>query len=243
MPMNLSRKYDAVLFDLDGTLLDIDDKAFESIYMGSLTQYFNDLIKPDELLQALWLATRAMIEDCDETQTNESVFYRVFERQVGTEAFQKLVEQFDNFYETDYRQLKNVSQPSDHMVDSVRFLTQQNIPMIIATNPMFPHIATSQRVAWAGLSDQDFLEVTTFESHSFCKPNPNYYRSILDRYGFDPTRCLMIGNDVQEDVNPARALGMDAWLIEDNLIDRDGKIECEWRGKRSELLNKLKGAF
>jgi FMN phosphatase YigB (HAD superfamily) len=45
-----------------------------------------------------------------------------------------------------------------------------------------------------------------------------YYRELFDRTGFDPTKCLMVGNNVGEDMI-AQELGCDVYLILRNLIN------------------------
>ena len=75
-------------------------------------------------------------------------------------------------------------------------------------------------MAWAGLQPEDFALITTYEEFSYAKPNLGYYREILLRIGKQPQDCLMVGNDVTEDMCAAE-LGMDTFLITDCLINKD----------------------
>ena len=70
-----------------------------------------------------------------------------------------------------------------------------------------------------GLADTDFDWVTDYENSHYCKPNPDYYREILTRFALDPRQCVMIGNDMEEDMQPAAELGMARFLITDCLIN------------------------
>lgn len=92
--------------------------------------------------------------------------------------------------------------------------------MVLATNPIFPAVATRKRVVWAGLSVNDFELVTTYENSHSCKPNPAYYREILQKIGVSSEACLMVGNDVTEDM-VAKTLGMKVFLLTDCLINKD----------------------
>ena len=94
--------------------------------------------------------------------------------------------------------------------------------MVLATNPLFPAIATGKRMEWAGLKAADFELVTTFENSSYCKPNPAYYRQILQTIGETPENCIMVGNDVTEDM-VARDLGMEVFLLTDCMINKENK--------------------
>ena len=94
--------------------------------------------------------------------------------------------------------------------------------MVLATNPLFPNIATENRIKWAGLSPDDFLLYTTYDNSCRSKPNPQYYTEITEKLGLDPKECLMVGNDVGEDM-VAEDLGMKVFLLTDCLINKTDK--------------------
>ena len=75
---------------------------------------------------------------------------------------------------------------------------------------------------WAGLAVEDFEWITTYENSRYCKPNPAYYKDILEKIGCDPAECAMVGNDVGEDMIAA-TLGMDVFLLTDCLINKAGE--------------------
>ena len=91
--------------------------------------------------------------------------------------------------------------------------------LALATNPIFPAIATETRMRWAGLDQGDFVLYTTYENSSYCKPNPAYYRQVLQKLGAHPQECLMVGNDAEEDL-VAESLGMKVFLITNCLINK-----------------------
>ena len=65
--------------------------------------------------------------------------------------------------------------------------------------------------------------VTTYEAETYCKPNLDYYRSILKRFGKKPEQCMMVGNDVEEDMMAAQAAGLSVFLLTDCLLNRKEK--------------------
>ena len=89
----------------------------------------------------------------------------------------------------------------------------------LATNPLFPSYATERRIRWAGLQPEDFELYTTYENIGCCKPNLAYYREILRRMKLPPEACIMVGNDVDEDIVAAQ-LGMQVFLLTDCLLNR-----------------------
>ena len=101
----------------------------------------------------------------------------------------------------------------------------------LATNPLFPSVATEHRIGWAGLKPGDFELYTTYENSSYCKPNPDYYRDVAARLGVDCSECLMVGNDAAEDMQAAQSAGMSAFLLTDCLINRrDLPVDCPHGG-------------
>jgi FMN phosphatase YigB (HAD superfamily) len=78
---------------------------------------------------------------------------------------------------------------------------------------------------------------TTYENSRHCKPNLDYYRDILDSIGANPEECLMVGNDVGEDMI-AKELGMKVFLLEDCIINKSGEdISAYPHGSFDELIN------
>ncbi len=81
---------------------------------------------------------------------------------------------------------------------------------------------TETRIRWTGLEPEDFEFFTTYENICWCKPNPDYYREVLRRAGLKGEDCLMVGNDVGEDMIAA-SLGMKVFLLTDCLINKAGE--------------------
>jgi HAD superfamily hydrolase (TIGR01549 family) len=128
---------------------------------------------------------------------------------------------FLDYYRNEFQNVKDVCgfAPEARLIIST--LQSAGKRVVLATNPLFPAIATLSRAKWAGLNPEDFALITTYENSAFCKPNPDYYREILGKLNLKPEECLMVGNDVQEDM-VARSLGMEVFLLTDCIINRDG---------------------
>lgn len=96
------------------------------------------------------------------------------------------------------------------------------------------------RIRWAGLDAGDFKEITTYEYCRYCKPNPEYFREILEKYELDPAECLMVGNDVEEDLAIQR-LGVRTYLVTDTMENRNGKTyKTDYTGTLNDLLEFIK---
>ena len=99
----------------------------------------------------------------------------------------------------------------------------KGLTAVLATNPIFPAIATESRLRWAGLSTDDFALYTTYENSTCCKPNPAYYKEILTKLNLQPEECVMVGNDVVEDTAALQAGISQVFLLTDCLINKDGR--------------------
>ena len=216
----------AILFDLDGTLLPMDQDAFVNYYFGLLCRKMQPYgYEPEALVKAVWGGTAAMVKN-DGSCTNEEAFWRYFLGIYG-EAAREHIPVFEEFYAKEFQQARAVCGFAPKAAEVLALIKERGLRRILATNPLFPAIATQSRVRWAGLSPEDFEFITTYENSSTCKPNPDYYREILQKRALEPQDCLMVGNDVGEDM-VARTLGMQVFLLTDCLINKEGAELSRW---------------
>ena len=225
----------AVLFDLDGTLLPMDQEVFVKDYLGRMAAFLAPHgYDPEKLIKAVWKGTGAMVKN-DGKARNEDVFWAVFDRVMERDgrADNAL---FDEFYQREFQKARNSCGFQPAAAPAVREIRSLGYRVILATNPLFPAVATQSRIRWAGLEPEDFEHITTYENARFCKPNPDYYREILGKLNLNPGDCLMVGNDVDEDM-VVETLGMKAFLLTDCLINRNqADISRYPSGGFSELL-------
>jgi len=210
-----------VLFDLDGTLLPMDYDLFIKTYFDLLAKKMATLgYEPEGLIKAVWKGTAAMVRN-DGTKTNEDTFWDVFCGIYG-ESAREHIPQFDDFYRTDFQKVKDVCGYTPEAAGTVRLCRELGLGVALATNPVFPLVATDSRIRWTGMTPADFDLVTTYENARYCKPNPAYYEDICRTLGVGPENCLMVGNDVSDDM-PAASLGMQVFLLTDCLLAPEGE--------------------
>lgn len=207
-----------ILFDLDGTLLPMDQDEFVKAYFGSIAKKLAPHgYEPNELIGAIWSGTKAMVKNSGK-MTNEQAFWADFCAHYGENA-RNDEPLFNEFYHSEFGKIQTVCGFDSRAAQVVYNIKARGMQVVLATNPIFPAVATRQRIAWAGLKPEDFLLVTTYENSNYCKPNPDYYRQILSKLNLDPEQCLMVGNDVGEDM-VAEKLGMKVFLLTDCLISK-----------------------
>ena len=207
----------AILFDLDGTLLPMDQEVFMKLYFGQLAVRLAPFgYEPKTLIDSVFAGIKAMVKN-DGSRTNEQAFWERFSEFHGQDC-RKDEPIFDAFYRNEFAKAKEACGVQPKAKEVIEFLKAKGKTIILATNPLFPQIATENRIRWAGLSPEDFLFYTTYEHSSYCKPNPKYYEEILNRAGLLPEECLMVGNDVGEDM-VAETIGINVFLLTDCLLN------------------------
>lgn len=208
----------AILFDLDGTLLPMEQDLFLKDYFECLVQKMAvHGYEPERLTQSIWACTEAMVQNNGQLN-NEEVFWEKFANIYGDNA-RRAEPTFRDFYLNEFQAIRHSCGFNACAADSIQKLKEQGYRLILATNPLFPAIATHSRIRWAGLTPDDFEWITTYENSSFCKPNPDYYWEILKRIKLQPEECLMVGNDVTEDMI-AEKIGLRVFLLTDCLINK-----------------------
>lgn len=210
-----------ILFDLDGTLLPMDQNTFVKAYFGGLAKRLAPYgYDSEKLIAAIWKGTGAMVKN-DGSKTNEAVFWDAFANIFG-ESVRADEPKFDAFYREDFDKVSVSCGYDKRAKETVDAIKARGFRVALATNPIFPSIATEKRMAWAGFKPSDFELFTTYENSCYCKPNPLYYKAVVDALNIDPEDCLMVGNDVDEDMI-AQKLGMKVFLLTDCLINKEEK--------------------
>ncbi len=210
-----------VLFDLDGTLLPLDQDVFIATYFkmlaGTMAKKGFD---PKQVVEGVTYGTMAMLKN-DGGAFNYERFWAAFSEFFGRDM-SVYIDDFDVFYRTVFENVKSVTYPDARAAECVRRLKAKGYTVAVATSPVFPEIATRRRLAWAGLNWEDFEIVTTYDNCTFCKPNPDYYREVLAKIGKTAEECLMVGNDVDEDMSTAQ-MGMEVFLLHPWVLNRKNK--------------------
>ena len=168
-----------ILFDLDGTLLPMDQEAFTTGYFKLLAKKLAPYgYEPKSLVDAIWAGTAAMVKN-DGSCTNEQAFWKKFAAIYGEEKCQ-----------SDQGAFSRISTP---MSSTPRATSAALIPRRWRRSISSKSAATALRwrrirsfptwrrrtaIRWAGLVPEDFEIYTTYEASTFCKPNPAYYLEV-----------------------------------------------------------------
>ncbi len=217
-----------ILFDLDGTLLPIKQETFVGAYFGEVVKRFAPYgYTKDQLVGSIWAGTKEMIKN-DGTRTNHEVFWDKFSELLG-EGVLKLLSEFENFYETEFHKVRELVPEGYSVRGLLDELKSMGMTLALATNPIFPRVASVSRLSWIGASMEDFSYVTTMENSSYSKPNLKYFEELLKTLGKTPKECLMVGNNAVEDMCVSK-LGCPVYLANDTIENESGVDITQYPG-------------
>lgn len=207
----------AVLFDLDDTLLGNHMDTFIPSYFQLISQHAEPYLPGNIFLQELMIATQAMMSNLDPAVTNREAFWQMFQQRNGMDP-QELEPVFHEFYLGKFEELAGLTQFRPSAAPLVEACMDQQLEVVIATNPMFPKVAVDARLRWAGLpvDTYDFRLVTTYETSHATKPHQAYYQEVLDEIGCAPQHAIMVGDDWERDIVPASDMGLFTYWISQN---------------------------
>ena len=203
--------YKAIMFDLDGTLLPLNQKEFVKEYFKLLAKDTSSYLSFESLYSSTFLGVEAMVKN-DGKLLNKEVFWKVFEKAsaISSMVFEPIC---DNFYRNGFKKAKDLTHENPLAKKALDIAHQKADKVILATNPVFPLIAQETRLDFIGLKASDFDYITSYENVGFAKPNPKYYLDICKKINCNPEECLMIGNDEYEDMYASSVVGFDTYLV------------------------------
>jgi FMN phosphatase YigB (HAD superfamily) len=205
-----------VLFDLDGTLLDIDIDGFLGDYFGALGPVVSDVmgndVEPSIGLRAIIEGTSAMVES-HPSRTNQEVFNERFRELTGVDLdLEEFALPFERFYSEVFPTLRKSIGPHDGARNVVETALDLGLRVAVATNPIFPLSAIRERMRWAGVDDLPVHAVTSYENMHATKPSTAYYLETAALIGATTTECLMVGDDRVLDMSAAD-IGMKTFYV------------------------------
>ena len=220
--MRADKKFDAILFDLDGTLIHLPQEEFSRGTTLLMAKVLSPALGiPEKVIaEGLIRGVEAMIRN-DGSRGNYDAFFDAWEAATGAspECRAEADALFNAYYQNEFRSFKAITTENPFVPEVLSNARRLADRVILATLPVFPACAQEVRLSWIGLSPLDFDLVTDFSNCRFSKPDPRYFSDICAAFSLDPARCLMVGNDVCDDILPALSVGMSAYLVTDCLLN------------------------
>lgn len=215
-----------IFFDMDGTLLPMDGVTFAKVYFKVLTKkMLPHGYEPEDLINGINAGITAMQYN-DGTRRNQDIFWEEFVKVTGERV---LTDRplFEEFYAVDFQRISSSCGYTPEAKRTVALCRELGYRVVVATEPIFPLTAMESRLRWAGIEPDEVDFITSYETSGYCKPDLGFYQELLDRFHITANECVMVGNDVGEDM-PAGELGMKTFLLTDCLINKENADINQW---------------
>ncbi len=201
----------AVLFDLDGTLLDIDVDSFIETYTRSLAA---KLVPEDQErgLAVLAGSTYAMLAP----EVNEDSNQVCLLRKLSDALDRSPAELWRSIHQLSKEilpGLKEMAKPITGAAQVVREIHERGLKVVVATMPIYPRDVMLERLRWAGVRTDWVDHVACLEANRSAKPHRSYFLEMADAVGAAAEECLMVGDDEDQDM-PALDAGMAVHLVQ-----------------------------
>lgn len=236
-PLNLDA-IEAVWFDLDGTLIDVDMERFIPVYLRRLAERLRPHAEPQRTLHTLRTATMAMLGKTGGDGSLEALLRGLLESELQL-PWQAYQDALADFCRDDLPELQPLVRPHPLARQLVESCVANGWQVVLATNPIFPREVVEARLAWGNLDDLPFRPVTSYENSRHCKPHPGFFHDLLALLELPAHACLMVGNDSSHDL-AAGQVGMPTCLLTTWRIDREPRYRADWEGSHPEFLGQLR---
>ncbi len=222
-------KYDAVIFDLFGTLVDI----------FSLEEYREFL---RDMCAVLGVSPADFMSRWDEKADDRALGRIPVAEQLGVLCDELGVEvtpaQLARAVEMRVDFVRDVLVPRDDAAATLAALRERGLKVGVISDCSEEVVAAWPRTPFAPLVHEAVLSAAV----GMKKPDPAIYELACRRLGVAPEKCLFVGDGGSRELTGATAVGMDAVLIRvpsdhgDNTFRRDAE---EWEGLRVAALREV----
>lgn len=204
----------AVLFDLDGTLLDRHHSLI--VYLHQLLNRRADLLGH---LPQMEFIERVVDYDARGHKAKDIVFQQIEAHfELPTDSWQLLVNDF-------YTYFPDTCVPFPKLHQTLPALKRQGFLLGLITNGQ----CASQDPKIDGLGIRDYFQIVLVsESLDVRKPDPKIFHMAMEELKVEPSEAVFVGDNPIADIAGAKAVGMQAIWVEDAYWEEpaiaDGKI-------------------
>jgi len=187
--------FDAVVFDLDGTLVDT---------APDILAYLNDMLAELGRPGLAPSSAQSMIGD-----GVKSLLLRGLEASGGVPENLDIDNLFQRYLALYTEEPVKLSKPYDGVIEVLEALSSAGVDLGVCTNK--PQQATNRVLSRLGL-DRYFGSVIGSDTLPVKKPDPGHLLGVLQELNVDPVRAALIG-DSETDLKTARAAGTPCILV------------------------------
>ncbi|KAF3797988.1 Glyceraldehyde 3-phosphate phosphatase [Colletotrichum gloeosporioides] len=231
-PTQNARPFDAVIFDLDGTLFDHTHSSIQA--MAKLQSMWPELKQfPIGTLNLAY--QRALNRAYDDYLANK-ITYEAKDIEKVRNFFTTLrlptpsqaeMERFRDRYKTIYRAAYSTT---THSLETLQRLRIMGITVVILTNGQQKH--QEEKAAALGILPLVDCLISS-EVIGYSKPDSRAFQFVIDMLGYPTDRILMVGDSARADIMGALGVGLSAlWYAPESDDDSDFNDELKPESRR-----------
>lgn len=209
--------YNALFFDLDGTLLPMDIHEFLTSYFTLLGKCAASAGFDAETFGAAVKTSVFSMGDHEPGVLNCDAFWGRMREHLGDDV-NRAYGFFEGFYAKEFGTLGDAVVPNPAAAQAINTLRDKGYLLFLTTMPMFPLPAVEWRLRWAGVDPAAFSRITCYDNSTSIKPRLAYFEENLAMIDASAENVLMVGNNTKEDL-ACMDTSMDAYLVTDNLLN------------------------
>lgn len=212
-----------VAFDLDDTLIRLSPDFIPEYFkmLDARLQPRFPHVRP--LSRAIMASSARMMAKMRDQERLEDFFYRDFYESTG-HSREELESHFRAFYREDFPKLAAFARPVYGVMGLLAAIRARGYRVALLTSALFPEMAISERLKWAGLEDFPFDWRTGLEVVHATKPQADYYLEAAQALDVLPEAWLMVGNDLAEDIIPAHQAGMSVYWVHGGISEDEARL-------------------
>jgi len=208
------KDYECIIFDMDGTLYAYNNTCrtiYKDMAVNLILKYY-DYEKAEA--ETRFLELRKFEENkCGQRVSNTLVLLNNFDRI----DFHDVEDEVDRIYDVenvlhlDKKALEAVTTVcSNYKTTLYTMNNEKTTRRTLNTIGMANLFAENNRYTFTTMGK---LDLPRSERIEHVKPGLSGYELVVKAINCDPKKCLMIGDSMKSDIEPAKALGMDGYLI------------------------------
>jgi putative hydrolase of the HAD superfamily len=218
-------KYKAVFFDLYGTLVDIHtDETRPALWRGMVSFFEEGGISysPNDLMQTYFdfcrdeeqlLLEKAQSEGCPGRSVEIDIL-NVFRRLLKQEPGRAMDTGYSSPEQLAAGEFRRLSTTHIRLyagaLELLQSLRNKGTGVYLLSNAQ--RAFTEPELKMLGIYDS-FDDVFISSDYGIKKPDPDFFRLPLKKYGLEASDCLMVGNDLRCDIEGAGLAGIDSCFI------------------------------
>lgn len=221
-----------LLLDLDGTLCTMDKARFMKRYLTDMAEHFKDIIPVESFAPHIMKSSAFASSHPSPNYSWGEVFINHFAEGFGLKAH-GMLGRFMDFFVKDFPQYCSMVTPHPLTVKLLQISSERGFKLACASNCLMPRIAIEERMRCCGIEPARFAFIPGMEHMHYSKPNPLFFQEIADNIGVAPADCLVVGNDLEEDMC-ASDIGMKTFFV--GVYPEDPDHELTYAGELKDLI-------